>query len=445
MALEDDSCLAVMSDEYTKILNGYDWDGVNLAELYFEAGKGFENPEIFAPMHPSARREIKKKYGFDLDSIFSQQSPTFWKTNPAVMNAVVDYRVGQLTLAYESFLSSFTEIAKRKPGFQIVVTAMDVYGSPELREYLGVDMNQIIALQKKYQFVLQVEDPENLWSTDPGRYIEIGKRYAKILGDSTKLALDLNIVNFRKKEAITPFPTLIQTGSESFFLVKAAALGAPRFTIYSESSVNPQDMGFLANALAADVRYHYTDDGYQLNSPYSFVCKLPKVISEINVDNVPLSPFRDNLFVIPAGQHHISLNRQAVNTFSTHELQAKIMSIAGNLLSVTHGLRTIDFEYESATRAIASFNVAPSSVRVDHEEYPFTVMKGNDCFSIFLPPGKHSVELIAGDQFSFGVNVTSLWSTTAIAIFGVLAVTSLFLMYVALKVVKRGYAPRKVS
>src|SRR5208283_2716688 len=193
VALEDDSCLAVMADEYTKILNGYDWDGVNLAELYFEAGKGFENPEIFAPMHPSARREVKKKYGFDLDSIFSQQSPYFWKTNPAVMNAVVDYRVGQLTLAYESFLSSFEEIAKQKPGFQIVVTVMDAYGSPELREYLGVDMNQIIALQKKYQFVLQVEDPENLWSTDPGRYIEIGKRYAKILGDSTKLALDLNI------------------------------------------------------------------------------------------------------------------------------------------------------------------------------------------------------------------------------------------------------------
>jgi hypothetical protein len=84
-------------------------------------------------------------------------------------------------------------------------------------------------------------------------------------------------------------------------------------------------------------------------------------------------------------------------------------------------------------------------VRVDYQEYPFTVMKGNDCFSIFLPTGKHYVELVAGDQFSFGVNVTSLWSTTAIAIFGVLAVTALFLMYVALKVVKRGYAPRKVS
>ena len=96
-------------------------------------------------------------------------------------------------------------------------------------------------------------------------------------------------------------------------------------------------------------------------------------------------------------------------------------------------------------RAIVSFNVAPSAVRVDYQEYPFSVMKGNDCFSIFLPSGRHYVELIAGDQFSFGVNVTSLWSTTAIAMFGFVAVTSLFIMYIVLKVIKRTAPQRKAS
>jgi hypothetical protein len=306
-------------------------------------------------------------------------------------------------------------------------------------------MNQVIALQKKFQFVLQVEDPENLWSTDPGRYREIGKRYAALLGGDDKLALDLNILTFRKKETITPFPTLIQTGTESFYLLKEAALGAPRFTIYSESSVNPQDMSFFANALAAQVRYRYTENGYDLSSPYSLVCKMPKAISEINVDGGPLSPFRDNCFIIPAGEHRLTLDRNPVNTFSTHELQTKIMSITGNLLSSAHGLRDINFEYESSTRTIASFNVAPSSVKVDQEAYSFAVMKGNDCFSIFLPPGRHHVEVIAGDQFSFGVSVTSLWSTTAIVIFGFVAVVSLFLMYVVLKIVKRSDGSRKAA
>ncbi len=445
VALEDDSCLSAMSQEYRKILDGYDWDGVNLAELYFEAGKGFDNPLIFSPMHPSAVREVRRRYGIDLASIFNAQSPFYWKTNPIVKNAVVDYRVNQLTIAYDTLLTAFSAIAKGKPGFQIVVTAMDSYGSPELREFLGVDMNQIVELRKKFHFMLQVEDPENLWSTDPGRYREIGKRYAALLGGDSALALDLNILSFRKKESITPFPTLIQTGTESYYLMKEASLGAPRLTVYSESSVNPQDLSFFANALAAQVRYRFTGNGYDLSSPYSIVCKMPKAISEINVDGSPLSPFRDNCFVIPAGEHRVTLNRNPVNTFSTNELQAKIMSITGNLLSSAHGLRTITFEYESGTRTIASFNVAPSSVKVDHEPYPFTVMKGNDCFSIFLPNGRHSVELVAGDQFSFGVNVTSLWSSTAIVIFGFIAVTSLFLMYGALKIIKRNNPSRKAA
>ena len=69
----------------------------------------------------------------------------------------------------------------------------------------------------------------------------MGKQYSRLV-DSSKLMLDLNILSFRNKEAIIPFPTLIQTGTESFDLIRAASLGAPRLTIYSEASVNPQDL-----------------------------------------------------------------------------------------------------------------------------------------------------------------------------------------------------------
>jgi hypothetical protein len=64
-------------------------------------------------------------------------------------------------------------------------------------------------------------------------------------------------------------------------------------------------------------------------------------------------------------------------------------------------------------------------------------MKGNDCFTIQLPPGKHEIAVITGDSFSYGVNVTSLWSTTAIAIFGFFAVVLLIGMYFTLKILHR--------
>jgi hypothetical protein len=67
-------------------------------------------------------------------------------------------------------------------------------------------------------------------------------------------------------------------------------------------------------------------------------------------------------------------------------------------------------------------------------------VKGNDCYAIALPPGSHTVRLLTGDAFSYGVNITSFWSSNAIAIFGSLAVLSLVAMYIALKFVRRRHA-----
>ena len=314
---------------------------------------------------------------------------------------------------------------------------MDSYGSPEVKEYIGVDMENILHLQKKYNFTINVEDPENLWSTNPRRYLEIGKFYSQLFGNNSKLALDLNILNFRKENAITPFPTLIQTGTESFQLINAATIGAPRFIIYSESSVNAQDLSFFPYAASVGTEYEESDNGFRINSPNSFELKLPNNIKEIFVDGNPITPFRDNRFPIPAGEHTITYSEMGVTSFSTHELQ--ILSFTGNLISVAYGMKNIKFAYDSHIRTLLSLNRDPTWVKVDHQDYKFTIMEGNDCFSIFLPPGQHFVEIGVGNSFSYGINLTSLWSSTGIAIFGTLAVTLLFCMYLLLKIIRRKY------
>jgi hypothetical protein len=440
VALTDNKCLAEVNNELKSFLERYDWDGVNLAELYFDAGRGMNDPNIYTPMHPSARNEVMKQYGIDLNKIFDPSSYFYWKNNHDVENKITQYRVTQLDTVYQILLKSFYEVARKKNGFEVMVTAMDSYGSPELREDIGVDMKNIIQLQKRFGFTLQVEDPENLWSTDPMRYIEIGKFYENLLGDKTKLLLDLNILSFRKENVITPFPTLIQTGTESFHLINAAAIGAPRFTIYSESSVNAQDLGFFPYAASTNIDYQVTDDGFEFDAPVSFIIKLPMNVKEIILDGYPVSPFRENSFPIPAGKHIIKISNVTVTSFSSHELQAKILSFTGNLLSVSYGMKDIKFTYVSNTRTLISLNREPTWVKVDHQDYKFEVMSGNDCFSIFLPDGKQFVEIGAGNTFSYGINLTSLWSSTGIAIFGTLAVSLLFIMYLLLKVIRRKYS-----
>lgn len=440
MAMTDPRCVEAMTAVFRAFLEQSDWDGVNLAELYFEAGRGLQDPNLFTPMHPSAQKDFRRKYGYDLTAVLDSTSPLFWKTNPGARHDVADYRVHVLEGVYDTLLGMMSGVAAARPGFQIIVTAMDSYGSPLLREQIGVDMSSIIALQKKHGFLLQVEDPEPLWSTDPLRYTGIGDRYAEILGDRTKLLLDLNIGQFRKPEKVTPFPTLTQTGTESFHLVNAASLGAPRLTIYSESSVNPQDIKFFPFALASDVRYRRVDAGYHVSSPSSFSLKLPPETKEIRIDGVPLSPSRENVFIIPAGSHLVDADPQKGSAFSTNQLETRILSLTGNLLSVVYGLRTVEFTYESDTRALVALNREPTAATVDGRRHAIVFMKGNDCYTMSLPAGRHSVSIVAGDVFSYGLNLTSFWSSNAIAIFGVVAVLMLAAMYVLLKILKRRYA-----
>jgi hypothetical protein len=298
-------------------------------------------------------------------------------------------------------------------------------------------MNHILALQKRYGFHLQVEDPERLWSTDPLRYIHIGQMYEKLIGDRSKLLLDLNILSFRKKSDIIPFPTLIQTGTESFLLVHAASIGAPRFTFYSEETVNPQDLSFFANAASEGIRYQRTDAGYSFEAEHSFTLKLPKEIPQILLDGMLITASRENLFFISSGTHTVEVNPGTTGAFSTSRLQPRILSSTHDISNLAYGMRNAKFTYEADERMLVSFSNEPTQVIVDGQDHTFTLMKGNDCYTIQLPPGRHEVDVITGNSFSYGVNVTSLWSTTVIAIFGFLAIVLLVGMYVVMKLIHR--------
>ncbi len=437
VALTDDACLNAATKEYLSILNRYDWDGVNLAELYFEAGRGFEDAELFTPMHPSARDEFKKVNGFEADKLFDPASPYYWKKNTSAKNSFINYRVEKLTRIYDRFLREITKFSAKKNGFDLMVTCMDGYGSPELRENIGVDMNNILALQNKYNFRLQVEDPENKWSSDPSRYYSIGRAYIAKLRDSSKLALDLNILNFRKPDSLGAFPTAIQTGTESYQLVNAAARGAGRFTIYSEASINQQDLALMPYAAAAQVQYSPIEGGLLFTSPYSFTLKLPPEYKEIVLDGYMTTSARDNSFFIPAGTHKVIFSDGAIAEFSTREFQTKILSFTGNILAASYGMKDIKIVYEAEGRNILSLNQIPTEVTIDGKKIDFTVMKGNDCYSIFLPPGKHYADITIGSDFLFSVNVASLWSSVAIAVFGFCAVATLILMYLWVKITRK--------
>jgi uncharacterized protein YdaL len=437
VALTDSACVRAMTGEYRRLLLAHDWDGVNLAELYFEAGAGFRDPHLFTPMHPSARSEILRASGFDPRSLFDSTSSYYWRSNDKAKETVIRYRTQKLNTVYESLLAMIEEVGRDREGFDVIVTAMDSYGSPELREDIGVDLNHVIALQRRYGFHLQIEDPQSRWSESPERYMDIGSSFAERLGSSSSLYLDLNILAFRKPDSVNPFPTLAQTGTEAMHMVRFASLGAPNLCIYSESSVNPQDLRYFAYALATDVRYHIRGDDMTIISPHSFVLKLPAETEGILVNGVPMSPVRDNCYFLPAGKHIVHRGLDASESFSTHHIQPRIISFTGNILSASYGMREIEIHYESDRRAILSLNGEPTALMVDGQSYPCSPLTGDDCYSIVLPTGAHRATIITGDFVTYGVNLTSFWSTTAITLFGSVGVFSLVAMYLTTHVIRR--------
>jgi hypothetical protein len=302
-ALTDSACLEKVKSEYANFLNAYDWDGVNLAELYFESDRAQRNPRLYTPMHPSARKEFKTKNGFDPVLLFDTRSALYWKKNHKALNRFERYRTGAVARLHEEFLKVIDSVRIDKSRFDVIVTAFDDIGSPELRSFFGADVRALLKLQKKYKFVLQIEDPQSRWSGDPRRYERIGKRYKALVGQHRDVMLDLNILEFRNTEKPSPFPTSIQTGIECYQMISAAASFAGRVTIYSESSIRENDFLLLPYAASAPATVHRIPNGWKVISPVPVTLQLPERYVSLMMLNGERLTGDSGRFELPEGEY----------------------------------------------------------------------------------------------------------------------------------------------
>ncbi len=70
MNLNNPDCFAAVSQGVKQLVGRFDWDGVNLAELYFESLEGAANPARFTPMNQDVRDEFRGLHGFDPIELF---------------------------------------------------------------------------------------------------------------------------------------------------------------------------------------------------------------------------------------------------------------------------------------------------------------------------------------------------------------------------------------
>lgn len=233
MTLVEPRCAGLAEENVLGLLKRFDWDGVNLGELYFESLEGAENAARMTPFHESVREEYRKLYGRNpVEEIREKR----W----------ADYRADLAARLQADWLAKLETVRRERPNFDIVVTHIDDRFDTRMREALGADAARVLRGTEGQGTAFVIEDPATVWHLGPRRYREIRRRYEGLTGEPERLAIDLNIVE-RYQDV---YPTRRQTGAELAQLIHEAAASFEQVALYFEYSLRPVDLPLVGWAAA---------------------------------------------------------------------------------------------------------------------------------------------------------------------------------------------------
>jgi hypothetical protein len=356
------------------LIERFDWDGVNLAELYFESLEGAANPARFTPMNDDVRRQFQAAKGFDPLELFRA------KHDDAHLRTFLDYRAELARRQQAEWIGIVESIRTRKPDLDLVLTHVDDRFDNRMRDLIGADAGKVLPMLDQYDFTFLIEDPATIWNLGPQRYPEIAKRYQPLTEHNNKLAIDINIVE-RYQDV---YPTKQQTGTELFQLVHLAAKSFPQVALYFENSILAPDLPLLAAASASVDKAEMDGDRLVMDSRYG--AGVPWK-GPANVDG-KLWPVRDTETLwISAGSHTIEA---ALKDQPLH-----ILDFNGNIKTAVARAGALDFSYQSSARASATLDFAPKRIEIDGVPFqPKTISAGPN-YVVRLPRGQHLVTVEA--------------------------------------------------
>jgi hypothetical protein len=374
MNLTNRDAFAAVSAGARDLLKRFDWDGVNLAELYFESLEGHENPARFTPLDADVRREFQQSAGFDPLDLFNAQSPRNWQKNAPGLARFLEFRAQLAQRQQTEWIAQIEDLRRLKPQLDLTLTHIDDRFDTTMREKLGADATRVLPLLAQHDFTFLIEDPATVWNLGPQRYPQIAARYAPLTPSQEKLAIDVNIVD-RYQDV---YPTKQQTGAELFELVHTAANSFPRVALYFEASIARWDLPLLASAAAAVERAEQVNGKLVVESRrgVGVPWKGPAL-----VDGKPWPVAGNDTLWLLLGPHVIEPAPQA--------LPLRVLDFNGDLKMAGVTPQGIEFAYQSTARAMALLEHVPATLQIDGVERT-PEMAGN---VLLLPRGQHLVSL----------------------------------------------------
>ena len=175
------------------LLGRFDWDGVNLAELYFESLEGFENPARLTPMNDDVRAAFRAAEGYDPAELFEMRSAHHYAKDSKGLGKFLEFRAELVRRQQAEWIEVIDAYRKTAPQLDLVLTHVDDRFDTTMREKIGTDASRVLPMLSDHDFTFLIEDPATVWNLGPQRYPQIAARYNALTRAQSKLAIDIHI------------------------------------------------------------------------------------------------------------------------------------------------------------------------------------------------------------------------------------------------------------
>jgi len=370
MNLANPRCAAEVKDGIARLTSRFDWDGINLAELYFESLEGIENPSRFTPFNDDVRAEFRALHHADPVAVVRD------KSNP-LRGKLLEFRASLAQRMQEDWLNELVKIRRTKPHLEIVLTHVDDKFDTRMRDAIGAESARLLPQLAKHDFTFLIEDPATIWHLGPQRYPQIAAKY--VTPHQDRLAIDINIVE-RYQDV---YPTKLQTGTELFQLVATSARAFPRVALYFENSIRKVDLPLLGSSAARVDRIDrvagrlVVDSKFGVGIPWSGPAKINgRVWPVANPETLWLPP------------GPVAIEPSAIAP------PLRILDFNGDLKTASVRTGAVEVSYNSSHRAIAVLDRLPAAVDIDGVPAAPAWVSSTGRYTLLLPKGQHVVTFL---------------------------------------------------
>jgi hypothetical protein len=355
IALEDPACFALATQSWSRVLTRYLWDGVNVAELYFEPLA--DGARSYTPFSASALAEFGRPPASD-PSGFAR-----FRTRLAT-------RLNRDVLDFVATLPHATRLGRE-------LTVIDDTLDPVMGRAVGSDVAALATIATRAGASLVVEDPHSTWTDGPLRYDTLGPHVASLMPPEASL-IDVNVVpRYGAK------PTSQMTGSELALALDSATASTGRLGLYSLGTLSPGDIAALPGATAGSTST--TDLG--IYGRWTVKVTAPTAAdARLDVDGIPW-PAAGGVALVPPGNH-------VLHWASGPPRGPGLVAFTGQIGTARAGARSLDFSYETHPDGLAVVTQRPTSVRIDGAPAQLdSVADPGGGYVVRLPAGKHLARL----------------------------------------------------